>query len=71
MREALDPGAAHPIALPQDMLQKLTPDQERFLTLVQDYADTVLRLRSGAQINEQEFQRMLSFLTNLQGASDD
>jgi len=46
------------------LLAKLSPDQERFLAIAQDYADTVLRLRSGAQINEQEFARMLGFLAS-------
>lgn len=40
----------------------LKPDQVRLLSHMRDYADTVLRLRSGAQINEQEFARMLTFL---------
>lgn len=59
----LQTGMAGPIPVGEFLpLQSLGPDEERLLTLVQDYADTVLRLRSGAQINEQEFARMLSFL---------
>ena len=47
--------------LPVDM-RGLAADDRRFLALTRDYADTVLRMRSGAQINEQEFARMLGFL---------
>ena len=47
--------------LPVDM-RGLSGGDRRFLALTRDYADTVLRMRSGAQINEQEFARMLGFL---------
>jgi len=57
--QIIQTGKIGPIPIPAG---SLTPEQNRFLALVQDYADSVLRLRSGAQINEQEFQRMLAFL---------
>jgi hypothetical protein len=44
-----------------------TPNKKQiaFRQTVKDLADRVLRARSGAQINEQEFRRMMSFLPNL------
>lgn len=63
VNDIIQTGRIGSIPVPTDLLGKLTADQERFLALTQDYADTVLRLRSGAQINEQEFKRMLGFLT--------
>jgi hypothetical protein len=41
-----------------------------FRRLVNDISDTILRLRSGAQINEQEYQRMLKLIPEL-GKSDE
>lgn len=61
--QVLQTGRVGPIPVPEALTGKLTTDQERFLALTQDYADSVLRMRSGAQINEQEMQRMLKFLT--------
>lgn len=40
----------------------LSEAEQTFLAASRDYADIVLRLRSGAQINEQEMKRMLGFL---------
>lgn len=40
----------------------MSPDELRFLALMQDYADTILRQRSGAAISIQEFNRMLQFV---------
>lgn len=57
-------GKVGPVPVPPELVGTLTAEQERFLALVQDYADTVLRMRSGAQINEQEFARMLGFLAS-------
>lgn len=57
-------GKAGPIPIPADLLGKLTPEQDRFLALTSDYADSVLRMRSGAAITESEFKRMLGFLTS-------
>lgn len=57
--QVIQTGRIGPIPIPAG---QLTPAQNRFLALTQDYADSMLRLRSGAQINEQEFQRMLGFL---------
>jgi hypothetical protein len=57
-------GKVGPIPVPPEVSGTLTPEQNRFLAMLQDYADQVLRLRSGAQINEQEFKRMLGFLAS-------
>lgn len=57
-------GKVGPIPIPKEISGQLSDDQNRFLALLQDYADQVLRLRSGAQINEQEFKRMLGFLAS-------
>lgn len=43
-------------------LTDITPEQTKFLSTTRNLADTILRLRSGAQINEQEQRRMLTFL---------
>lgn len=60
----LQTGKVGPIPIPPNVAGQLTPDQNRFLAILQDYADQVLRMRSGAQINEQEFRRMLGFLAS-------
>jgi|SRR5689334_5608431 len=57
-------GKVGPIPVPSELTGTLSDDQNRFLAMLQDYADQVLRLRSGAQINEQEFKRMLGFLAS-------
>jgi hypothetical protein len=57
-------GRVGPIPIPPAIAGSLSDDQNRFLAMLQDYADQVLRLRSGAQINEQEFKRMLGFLAS-------
>lgn len=57
-------GKVGPIPIPEAIRGTLSDDQNRFLALLLDYADQVLRLRSGAQINEQEFRRMLGFLAS-------
>jgi hypothetical protein len=46
---------------------ELGSEENEFRQLVKELSDDLLRLRSGAQINEQEYQRMLGFLptTNL------
>lgn len=40
----------------------LSEDEQRFLALMQDYADVILRQRSGAAISEGEMRRMLGFV---------
>lgn len=57
-------GKVGPIPIPPEVSGTLSAEQNRFLAMLQDYADQVLRLRSGAQINEQEFKRMLGFLAS-------
>lgn len=42
-----------------------TPEATEFRQLTRELADDLLRLRSGAQINEQEYKRMLSFMPTL------
>lgn len=39
-----------------------TPDQVKFYAYVKDMQDALLRARSGAQINEQEYKRLVNFL---------
>lgn len=55
-------GKVGPFPVSEPEQAKLTSDERRFLALTQDYADTILRLRSGAAINESEFRRMLQFI---------
>lgn len=50
--------------VPEALLPSLTREEYQFLSSLHDYADLVLRQRSGAQINEQEFKRMLTFLAH-------
>lgn len=64
INDIIQSGRVGPLTIPEGTLGTLTPAENRFLALTQDYADSVLRLRSGAQINEQEFKRMLGFLAN-------
>jgi hypothetical protein len=45
-------------------LKGLTADEMRFLGLLQDYGDSVLRQRSGAAINNNEMARMLAFVAD-------
>lgn len=40
----------------------LNTDERRLLAVARDYVDSVLRMRSGASINEAEYERMLTFL---------
>ena len=63
LNQIIQTGRVGAFPVPSGLAGKLTPEQDRFLALTQDYADSVLRLRSGATINEAEFQRMLGFLT--------
>jgi len=60
----IETGRIGPFPISTDALGKLTPDERRFLAVTRRYADDVLRLKSGAAINEQEFARMLQFLTD-------
>ncbi len=39
-----------------------SPDQVKFYAYVKDMQDALLRARSGAQINEQEYKRLVAFL---------
>ena len=55
-------GAIGPMPLDAHSFGGLTPDEMRLLATARDYADSVLRIRSGAQISPQEFERMLTFL---------
>lgn len=70
INEMVQTGRAGPFPISATAMGTLNDDQRRFLALVQDYADTVLRMRSGAAINEQEFKRMLGFITE-QGITPD
>lgn len=49
-------------SMTKEKFMNLPPDQSKFYAIVRDSADYLLRLRSGAQINEQEYQRLVSFL---------
>lgn len=62
INEKIQTGRLGFIPLPESVTSRLTPDELRFLSLTQDYADTILRLRSGAAINESEFRRMIGFI---------
>ena len=68
VNQILQTGKIGPVPVPSS--GSFTPEQNRFMALIQDYADSVLRLRSGAQINEQEYARMLGFLAQ-QGITAD
>ena len=57
-------GKIGPIPVPEALLPTYTSEERQFLASLMDYADQVLRQRSGAQINEQEFKRMLTFLAH-------
>lgn len=63
-------GIFEGIPIPEGLRPQLTTDELQFLALLADYADQVLRIRSGAQINEQEFRRMIGFLANEQATPD-
>lgn len=52
------------LPVPESIRPTLTGEEMQFLALLNDYADQVLRIRSGAQINEEEFRRMLRFLAS-------
>lgn len=49
-----------PFPLPQEIAQRLSPDELRFIAVTQDYADALLRVRSGASTTEPELQRMVT-----------
>lgn len=46
----------------EKFLGGLPPEQVKFYSYVRDMQDALLRARSGAQINEQEFRRLVAFL---------
>lgn len=52
------------IPISEALRVSLSSDERRFLALTEDYADTILRMRSGAAVTPSEFQRMLGFLPN-------
>lgn len=66
VNEIVQSGKIGPFPVPEGLLPSYSSEERQFLALLNDYADLVLRQRSGAQINEQEFKRMLSFLANEQ-----
>jgi hypothetical protein len=62
LNEKIQTGRLGFIPLPESVTKQLTPDENRFLSLVQDYADSILRVRSGAAITEGEMKRMVGFI---------
>ena len=48
----------------EEKIKDLPPAQVRFYATIRDMNDFVLRVRSGAQINEQEYKRLTSFLAD-------
>lgn len=68
--EMAQTGKYEGIPIPEGLRPQLTTDEMEFLALLADYADNVLRTKSGAQINEQEFRRMLGFLASEQATPD-
>jgi len=49
-------------SIQERFLGSATPDQSKFYAYVRDNQDALLRARSGAQINEQEYNRLVNFL---------
>jgi len=49
----------------REFFGNISPEEATFRGAVLDFADVILRARSGAQINEQEFARMKRFLFRL------
>ena len=46
----------------REFFGNISPEEVKFRRSIVDIADTILRARSGAQINEEEFQRMIGML---------
>lgn len=56
------PIAGRTGAVEEKFLGTASKDQVKFYSWVRDIQDSLLRARSGAQINEQEYQRLANFL---------
>ncbi len=61
-REWVGPVAGRTGEIGAKYLGTATPDQVKFYAYVKDMQDALLRARSGAQINEQEYKRLVNFL---------
>jgi hypothetical protein len=66
IKDNFNPDYVGPVAgrvgTAKEKLVDIPENQAMFYAATRDAADVVLRLRSGAQINEQEFKRLMSFL---------